>query len=386
MSYDNNSFYGDMIVDEYDDKNNFMNPETSVGFFMYKVLGEGFDLMSEFCNQFLNDLNVLSCDSKKLDLYWGVSYNLPRPKIHHANHVYSLFEDKGVLSDYNTNYTQLVGNVIKTVMENKTKLAGGSEGSNILKVGDTFTSDFQVDLDYFQGDWRNRQEFRIINENNKVYRIMVYPQNPPPNSIVLTLIDGDHVTIKKIGDTLTVYVNNVEKGSIIIDGSEFTFAFSLFTTTPYFYYKNLIIQDLSEDAVNYLTDTEYRIYLYLKNCRLITLEDILINFNKCFQFDNYKVFISNETHYLQVVDHNHYVPAESVSSNIGKNGTDTGKHFVTNHATDGDTEVFQGLLSTVEETETVINVPFNNWDSGFLSFLETFISVKGNIRLKEYDL
>ena len=48
--------------------------------------------------------------------------------------------------------------------------------------------------------------------------------------------------------------------------------------------------------------------------------------------------------------------------------------------------MIEGGLSEMEEVITVINIPFNDWDSEFLSYLEQFISVKGNIMIKEFHL
>lgn len=221
IQYESN-FYGDMIVDEYDEQNNLMNPPSPVGFLFYILLGTGFDSMSEMCSKFLNDFSILSCDGSSLDKYWGVSYNLPRPKL--------------------------------------------------------------------------------------------------------------------------------------------------------------------PDSERLLTDEEYRVYLYLLNCRLITVEDILINFSKCFGYNNYEIYLSEEIHYLEATDHLHYEAEETISSNLHKRSDDNSKHFVTNFAEDEDTEVFESLLSTTEETITVINIPSQNWDSEFLQFLEPFISIKGNLKIKEYPV
>lgn len=225
MAYDNTSFYGDIICDDYDEKNNFMNPVSPVGFFFYHILGDGFDTMSEMCNKFLNDLNILSADADSLDKFWGVSYKLPRPKL--------------------------------------------NEGT--------------------------------------------------PNERLLT-------------------------------------------------------------------DDEYRVYLYLRNCRLITVEDILVNFNKCFVVEDYEVYISSETDFLQVVDHLNYESIEDVTSDLKKNTSDTGGHFITDFNNDEETKVIESMLSTVEETLHVVNIPSHNWDNEFLQFLEPYISIKGNIKIQEYYL
>ena len=222
MAYDDTYFYGDMIFDEYDDKNNLMNPETVVGFLFYHILGDGFDKMSDMCSKFLNDFNILSADASSLDKYWGISYNLPRP-------------------------------------------------------------------------------------------------------------------------TLPV-------------------------------------------SGRLLTDEEYRVYMYLLNCRLITVEDILINFNKCFGLEDKEVYLSEETNFLEATDHLSYEAEETVTSNLHKREDDNTIHFITTFDEDEDTQVFESLLSTSEETVTVINIPFNNLDSEFLKFLEPYISIKGNLGIKEYSL
>ena len=221
MAYDNTSFNGDLIYDEYDDKNNFMNPQTPVGFFFYHILGDSFDMMADMASKFLNDLNILSCDASSLDKYWGISYNMPRP----------------------------------------------------------------------------------------------------------TLPSG-----------------------------------------------------------RLLTDEEYRIYLYLLNRRLLTREDIEIAMNAAFGLDDYKIYFSTETHYLRLSDHLNYSAKNDDRTNIGKNDEDESLHFVTDFDNDSTTEVIESNLSVIEEVEEIINIPFNDWDHEFLSFLEQFISIKGNIKIKEYGL
>lgn len=222
MAYDNTSFYGDMIFDEYDDKNNLMNPETPVGFLFYHIIGDGFDKMSDMSSKFLNDFSILSADASSLDKYWGISYNLPRP------------------------------------------------------------------------------------------------------------------------------------------------------TLP--------------DSGRLLSDEEYRVYLYLLNCRLITVEDILINFNKCFGFDDNEVYLSEETNYLEATDHLSYEAEETVTSNLHKREDDNTKHFITTFDEDDDTEVFESLINTIESEVTIINIPYQNWDSEFLQFIRPFISIKGNLEIREYSL
>lgn len=221
MAYDNTSFYGDMITDEYDDQNNFINPPTPTGFYVYHILGDSFDKMSDMCSQFLNDFSILSADTRGLDNFWGVSYNLERP----------------------------------------------------------------------------------------------------------TLPSG-----------------------------------------------------------RLMNDDEYRIYLYLRNCRLITMQDIEVNFSKCFKLDDYDVYFTEESDFLATVDHLNYESEITTSSNLKKQDDDDEGHMITNFDEDEDTKLIESLLSDSAELFTVINVPYKEWDSEFLAYLEQFISIKGNLKIREYNL
>ena len=222
MAYDDTSFNGDLIVDEYDDHNNFVGTNTPMGYLVYHLLGDGFDLMAEQCSKFMNDFSILSASASSLDNFWGVSYNMPRPTL--------------------------------------------------------------------------------------------------PNS------------------------------------------------------------------ERKLTDEEYRVYLYLLNCRLLTREDLLINMQKCFGLDDYEIVLSDEAFYLEASDHPNYEAEDTISSNLHKRDDDTTLHFVTDFANDETTELIEGGLSEQGELVTVINIPYKNWDSEFLEFMEQFVSVKGNLKIKEYHL
>ena len=222
MAYDDTSFNGDLIVDEYDDHNNFIGTNTPSGFLVYHLLGDGFDLMAEQCSKFMNDFSILSASASSLDKFWGVSYNMPRPTL--------------------------------PTSERK------------------------------------------------------------------------------------------------------------------------------------LSDEEYRVYLYLRNCRLLTREDLLINMGKCFGLDDYEIVLSDESFYLEATDHPNYEAEDTISSNLHKRDDDTTLHFVTDYSNDETTEVIESGLSEEGELVIVINIPYNEWDAEFLEFLEQFVSVKGNLKIKEYHL
>lgn len=196
MSYDNTSFYGDIIASEYDDNNNFMNPESPFGYFVYKIIGGGFDQMDEMITQFMNNTSILTCDTKFINIY-GRYWNLPRPTI-----------------------------------------------------------------------------------NNRL-----------------------------------------------------------------------------------LTDEEYRVYLYLKKCRLITIQDLRINFNKCLSLDEYDIRISQvEGNKLQVVDHVSYESNDDdVISNIRARDDDVGRDKITNHFVDEDYNTVRGRTGHTYNLSVLIEIPYQGW-------------------------
>ena len=86
---------------------------------------------------------------------------------------------------------------------------------------------------------------------------------------------------------------------------------------------------------------------------------------------------------LEVTDHLHYTPITAEGSNIHKTLDDETKHFITNFENDDDTETIRSRLSP-KSTQQVVMIPFQNWDSEFLEFLEQFISIKGDLKIMEY--
>ncbi len=135
-----------------------------------------------------------------------------------------------------------------------------------------------------------------------------------------------------------------------------------------------------------LTDDEYRVYLYLRNCRLMTMEDLEINFNKCFALDDYDIYFSNEQYGLTVTDHLSYESIDDGGSNLHINAEDDSGHFVTDFENDEETMLILSNLSEDEEIITIVNIPFNDWDDEFLRFMEQHISIRGDLKIREYML
>ena len=90
---------------------------------------------------------------------------------------------------------------------------------------------------------------------------------------------------------------------------------------------------------------------------------------------------------MNVVDHNHYESLVTDESNLAKNNLDVSNEYIINQANSGaDVMGLESLLSEEEERIIVINIPSQNWSEDFLTFLEQFISVKGNLQIREYQL
>lgn len=136
-----------------------------------------------------------------------------------------------------------------------------------------------------------------------------------------------------------------------------------------------------------LTDDEYRIYLYIRNSQLITRQNLEVNLGKCFNHDDKEIYFTYLESGLESVDHPNYIARITDTSNLAKKADDTGGHFVTNYDEDSqDTELIRGVLSTQSELELICNIPHpeeGNWDPLFLEFLEQYISIKGNVILRE---
>ena len=97
MAYDDTSITGDEICDYYYDiSNNFMNPPSPTGYFIYKILGGCFDWLNDLISQFRIDYSILDCDVGTVEI---VSSFPDEPD---TNHTY-----------YVPNYTTTGGNYTK---------------------------------------------------------------------------------------------------------------------------------------------------------------------------------------------------------------------------------------------------------------------------------
>ena len=267
MAYDNSSLTGDEICDYYYDiENNFMNPPSPTGFFMYKVIGGCFDWLGDLIAQFRIDYSILDCNVGTVEIVNGF------PEEPDTTHTY-----------YVTNYTTSGGSFTKHTYD-------GSEW-----VTETVTGDVLNSLDVFWG-----RSYNLIRPT---------------------------ISYTDAGDTYT----------------------------------------------RLLSDEEYRIYLYLKNHQLLTMKDLLVAFTNAFGSAETDTTMLNSIH---TVDHKTY--DNPPFSNDSLRAYD-----------DEDTDITTDLLVDKEGVNLVYNrlaqgtvsirIPDAGWDEQFLRFLESFISVKGNI-------
>jgi len=73
MSYGDNPldtslFYGDLLVDFFDQDNNMVNPPSDSGFFLYNLFGRAFDDAQEIINEMLLNLDPVTCKLPYLNI------------------------------------------------------------------------------------------------------------------------------------------------------------------------------------------------------------------------------------------------------------------------------------------------------------------------------
>ena len=384
MAYDDTSFNGDLIVDEYDDKCNFIGTNTPSGFYAYHILGDGFDLMAEQCSKFMNDFSILSASASSLDKFWGVSYNMPRPLLYEGQKAEYLFVDTGTTFSHNEHwYINSYGTA--TVQSDGTKLVNTS-GTSSFVMRSVVPLDKEVtSANAYSFNPPYTVEFDIVStdgtsDSNAQFQIY---SDQTTNNFTQGVTTG-HYKIEVTSEEQKIWVDDtlIKTTNLSLPNARITFRTR---NSKYLIYKNFKVYK-GEEKERPLNDEEYRVYLYLRNCRLMTREDLEINMGKCFAFDDYEIVLSDEAFYLEASDHPNYEAEDTISSNLHKRDDDTTLHFVTDFDADETTETIESGLSEEGELMTVINIPYNDWDSEFLELLEQYVSVKGNLKIKEYTL
>ena len=269
MAYDNTSVTGDEICDYYYDiENNFMNPPSPTGYFIYKVLGGCFDRIAELVNQFRIDYSILDCDVGKVEIG-----KLPdEPNITHTY--------------YEPSYSV--------------------EGNEYIKHS------------HINGEW--------VDETI--------------NSKILNSLDNFW---GKSYNLLRPSISFVEDG---------------------------------ETYSRYLTDEEYKIYLYLRNHQLLTRKDLLVAFGNSFGD------VAFETETLGVahtVTHKKYDnPSFSNDTLMSYDPEDTDIVVRTSLAEEENNTVID---KKTDSSILVVTIQGGDWDPVFLTFLEGYSSIKGNVKI-----
>lgn len=423
MAYDGTSLYGDIICDDYYDlQNNLMNPPSDVGFFFYKIVGGAFDRMSEICSNFLNDCDVLTCvlvareygarvsdfrsksvstdyvvttdyesfdhykydkssDSfvfvettdnafitrTKLDTRWGKEYDLPRPLLYEGQKADYLFVDNGKIASHNDHwYTNSYGTA--TVQDDGTKLLNTSGNLNFVMRSIIPSDKTITEPNAYSYNPPYIVEFDIVETDgapSSNAQVQIY-SNETQWNFTQGLSTG-HWRIKVTSDEQKIWVDDtlIKTTKLSLPNARITLRVR---QGKYLIYRNFKVYT-GEDKERYLTDDEYRVYLYCNMCRLLTMEDIRRVFEHCFNTENNSISISE-------VPSNIFTLTDKVRNNQNLAGT-------TDYLRDaGDTHLVNKYSVNVNSF-TEIRIPSQGWDSEFLELIKESASLKGNVLIRE---
>ena len=225
----------------------------------------------------------------------------------------------------------------------------------------------------------NGEEF--ISSNGEIICDEYLPENNPVNPessfgwFIYLVIGG---AFDKMDEMTTKFLNDLDLMSAsprILD----------ITGANQGYPRPTIVDNGTERA---LTDKEYAVYLYLRNSQLLTKLDLLCVFGHCMGDDTSDndyggVTVTKEKNaQWQTVDHLHYTSPETPGSNIGKNSNDD-HNYIVKQGSQEEVYTIPGMTNYTGEYVTVVNIPHADWSNAFLSFLTEFISIKGNVLIRE---
>ena len=128
-----------------------------------------------------------------------------------------------------------------------------------------------------------------------------------------------------------------------------------------------------------LTDDEYKIYLYLRNHRLLTQKDILVAFGNCFG----DVSIGQQTiASIRAVNHKMYDNPPFTNETLAAyDPNDTGIVIDTKHTSVDSDPVIDKKTTT---STLAITIP-EGYDENFLTLLAEYASIKGNVLISMED-
>ena len=423
MAYDNTSLTGDEICDYYYDiENNFMNPPSPTGFFIYKVIGSAFDRLNDLVAQFRNDYSILDCNVgnveivksfpeepdtnhtyyvhqyntptdacftkysyvdgewvsetvtgdvlNSLDVFWGRSYNLPRPLLYEGQKAdYSLI-DNGTTSSHTDCWT--VTNGTMTRESTYTRLVESAQTLMCLMNSAYITPTSTVEFDFKAIDGVKTYAFVYIRNGAGGISLANLTLNSIGGDI------GEWIHLKIVfnnTDTITIYSSKLDNPitkTLSSTSSNYRLLLYCGGANTELHFKNVKVYT-GEDKERPLNDDEYRIYLYLKNHQLLTMKDLLVAFGNAFGSAETSTTVLNSIH---TVDHKTY-DNPPFSNDSLRAYDDEDMDITTDKLVDKDgvnlinNRLAQGITS--------ILIPDEGWDEEYLRFLESFISIKGNI-------
>ena len=427
MAYDNSSLTGDEICDYYYDiENNFMNPPSPTGYFIYKVIGGAFDRIAELVNQFRIDYSILDCNVgnveivksfpeepdtnhtyyvhqyntstdacftkysfvdgewvsetvtgdvlNSLDVFWGRSYNLPRPLLYEGQKADYLFVDNGTITSHNDNWTIINPSASLTRLNDYSELKRKENASTFawinktLSVTDGITIEFDLKQVTIPSSNDQYLSFRDNQGNTKLGISKNY----------LSLNDGEwhHYKLVVNGLTVTPVIDGVQKSNLTLSDSWWSRIQLEARNNAVHHFKNFKVYT-GEEKERPLTDEEYRIYLYLKNHQLLTMKDLLVAFGNAFGSAETSTTLLNSIH---TVDHKTY-DNPPFSNDSLRAYDDEDMDITTDKLVDKDGVNL--INNRLAQGTTSILIPDDGWDEEFLSLLESFISIKGNILISQ---
>lgn len=219
MAYDNSSLTGDEICDYYYDiENNFMNPPSPTGFFIYKIIGGCFDWLNDLITQFRNDYSILDCSVGNVEIVNGF------PEEPNTNHTY-----------YVTNYTTSGGSFTKYTYD-------GSEW-----VSETVTGDVLNSLDVFWGRSYNLIRPTISYTDDDTYTRVLSDEE---YRIYLYLKNHQLLTMKDLLVAFTNAFGSAETSTTILN-SIHTVDHKRYDNPPF---TNVTLAAYDEDDLDIITD------------------------------------------------------------------------------------------------------------------------------------
>lgn len=428
MAYDNTSVTGDEICDYYYDiENNFMNPPSPTGYFIYKVLGGAFDRIAELVNQFRIDYSILDCNVgnveivksfpeepdtnhtyyvhqyntstdtcftkysfvdgewvsetvtggvlNSLDVFWGKSYNLPRPLLYEGQKAEELFVDNGTTtSHYDHWYINSYGTA--TVQDDGTKLLNTSGNGNFVMRSIIPSNKTITEPNAYSYTPPFVVEFDIVETNgtsSSNAQMQIY-SDETQNNFAQAVTTG-HYRIEVTSEEQKIWVNDtlIKTTNLSLPNARITLRVR---NGKYLIYKNFKVYTGGAKE-RPLTDEEYRIYLYLKNHQLLTMKDLLVAFTNAFGSAETSTTILNSIH---TVAHTTYDNPQFSNDSL-RAYDDEDMNITTNQLVDKDGVNL--INNRLAQGTTSILIPNDGWDEEFLRLLESFISIKGNILISQ---